>query len=100
PHERDYNVLQKLTYLIMIFGVLPLVIVAGLTMSPGLDSAFPWLLALFGGRQTARKIPFICAPLIVLFGFVHVALVVVSGVWNNIRSMITGRYRVDVEAPH
>jgi len=100
PHERDYNVLQKLTYLIMIFAVLPLIVLAGLTMSPGLDSAFPWLLDLFGGRQTARTIHFICATLIVLFVIVHVVLVVISGVWNNIRSMITGRYRVDVEAPH
>jgi len=100
PHERDYNVLQKLTYLIMIFGVLPLIILAGLAMSPGMDAAFPWLLDLFGGRQTARTIHFICATLIVLFVLVHVALVLVSGVWNNIRSMITGRYRVDAEAPH
>ena len=100
PHERDYNVLQKLTYLIMILGVLPLVILAGLTMSPGMDAAFPWLLDLFGGRQTARTIHFICATLIVLFVVVHVALVLVSGVWNNIRSMITGRYRIDAEAPH
>jgi thiosulfate reductase cytochrome b subunit len=100
PHERDYNVLQKLTYLIMIFGVLPLIILAGLTMSPGMDSAFPWLLDLFGGRQTARTIHFVCATLIVLFVLVHVALVLVSGVWNNIRSMITGRYRIDAEANH
>ncbi len=100
PHERDYNVLQKLTYLVMIFGVLPLIILAGLAMSPGLDAAVPWLLDLFGGRQTARTIHFICATLIVLFVFVHVVLVLISGVWNNIRSMITGRYRIDVEAPH
>jgi thiosulfate reductase cytochrome b subunit len=100
PHERDYNVLQKLIYLIMIFAVLPLVILAGLAMSPGLDAAFPWLVDLFGGRQTARTIHFICATLIVLFVIVHVLLVILSGVWNNIRSMITGRYGIDSEAPH
>ena len=100
PHERDYNVLQKFIYLIMIFGVLPLVILAGLVMSPGLDAAFPWLVDLFGGRQTARTIHFICATLIVLFVIVHVLLVLLSGVWNNIRSMITGNYRIDSEAPH
>jgi thiosulfate reductase cytochrome b subunit len=100
PHERDYNVLQKLTYLVMVVLVLPLIVLAGLTMSPGLDAAFPWLLDLFGGRQTARTIHFICATLIVLFVVVHVALVLISGVWNNLRSMITGRYRIDVEAPH
>jgi thiosulfate reductase cytochrome b subunit len=100
PHERDYNVLQKLTYLVMIFGVLPLVVLAGLAMSPGIDAAFPWLVDLFGGRQTARTIHFICATLIVLFIFVHVVLVLVSGVWNNLRSMVTGRYQVDTEASH
>ena len=100
PHERDYNVLQKLIYLAMIFVVLPLVILAGLAMSPGMDAAFPWLVDLFGGRQTARTIHFICATLIVLFVIVHVLLVLLSGVWNNIRSMITGNYRIDSEASH
>jgi len=100
PHERDYNVLQKLIYLVMIFVVLPLVILAGLAMSPGLNALLPWLVDLFGGRQTARTIHFICATLIVLFVIVHVLLVILSGVWNNIRSMITGNYSIDSEAPH
>jgi thiosulfate reductase cytochrome b subunit len=100
PHERDYNVLQKLIYLIMIFAVLPLIVLAGLVMSPGMDAAFPWLVDLFGGRQTARTIHFICATLIVLFVIVHVLLVILSGVWNNIRSMISGKYSIDSEAPH
>jgi thiosulfate reductase cytochrome b subunit len=95
PHERDYNVLQKLVYLVVIFIILPLLVLAGLAMSPGVDAAFPWLIDVFGGRQTARTIHFICATLVVLFIIVHLILVLVSGVWNNIRSMITGRYRVD-----
>ena len=93
-HGRDYNVLQKLTYLIIVVAVLPLIVLAGTVMSPGLDAAFSWLVPLFGGRQTARTIHFICASLIVLFVVVHVIMVVISGVWNNIRSMITGRYAV------
>ena len=93
-HGRDYNVLQKLTYLIMVVAVLPLIVLAGTVMSPGLDAAFSWLVPLFGGRQTARTIHFICASLIVLFVVVHVIMVLISGVWNNIRSMITGRYAV------
>jgi len=97
PRERDYNVIQKLTYLLIIFIVLPLIVLAGITMSPGLDSAFPGLLDFFGGRQSARTVHFICATLIVLFIVVHVILVLVSGVWNNIRSMITGRYRIDAD---
>jgi thiosulfate reductase cytochrome b subunit len=95
PRERGYNVLQKLSYLIMVIGVLPVVILTGLTMSPGVNAFVPWLVDVFGGRQTARTIHFICATLIVLFVIVHVVLVLVSGVWNNLRSMITGRYRVD-----
>lgn len=100
-HGGDYNVLQKLSYLGMIFFVLPLVILAGLGMSPGVDAAFPWIVDLLGGRQSARTIHFIAATLIVLFVLIHVAMVVVSGVWNNLRSMITGRYAVRAaEKPH
>lgn len=92
---RHYNVLQKLAYLAVIFGLLPLVILSGLTMSPGLDAAFPFLLDLFGGRQSARTVHFLCATGIVLFVLVHVFMVVVSGLWNNLRSMITGRYAIE-----
>jgi thiosulfate reductase cytochrome b subunit len=100
-HGRDYNILQKVTYLGLIFVVLPLVVLTGLTMSPAMDAAFPWLVEVFGGRQTARTIHFICATLIVLFILVHLVMVLISGVGNNLRSMITGRYRVDsAETPH
>ncbi len=97
---KSYNVLQKLAYFGVIFVLLPILILAGLTMSPGMDSAFPWLLDIFGGRQTARTIHFIAATLIVLFVIVHVIMVLLSGVWNNIRSMITGRYRIETEETH
>jgi thiosulfate reductase cytochrome b subunit len=90
-HVRDYNVLQKLAYL-GILVVLAVIVVAGMTMSPGLDTAFPWLVDLFQGRQTARTVHFVAATLIVLFVVVHVVMVLISGVWNNLRSMITGRY--------
>jgi thiosulfate reductase cytochrome b subunit len=69
-------------------------VLTGLTMSPGVDAVFPGLLDLFGGRQSARAIHFICASLIVLFVLVHLAMVLLSGVWNNLRSMITGRYAI------
>ena len=100
-HVREYNVLQKLAYLVIVVVVLPLIVLAGMTMSPGLDSAFPWLVHAFGGRQTARTIHFIVASTIVLFVIVHLVMVLISGVWNNLRSMITGRYEVETEAePH
>ena len=97
-HGRDYNVLQKLTYLAMILVVLPLIVLAGMVMSPGLDAAFPWLVDLLAGRQTAHTIHFIAATAIVLFVLIHVAMVLVSGFWNNMRSMITGRYAIDTKA--
>ncbi len=87
---KRYNVIQKLTYLVLVLGVLPAMVLAGLAMSPGMDAAWPWLTELFGGRQSARSVHFIAAGLIVLFVIVHVALVLVSGVVNNMRGMITG----------
>ena len=94
---KSYNVLQKASYLGVALVLLPLMVATGLTMSPGFDAAAPWLLDLFGGRQSARSIHFLCANLIVLFVVVHLVMVVVSGLWNNIRSMITGRYAIEVE---
>jgi thiosulfate reductase cytochrome b subunit len=85
---RHYNIL-------VIVVLLPVMVLAGLTMSPGLDATFPFLLDLFGGRQSARTIHFIIAWLLVLFTIVHVLMVIVSGVLNNMRSMITGRYVLD-----
>jgi thiosulfate reductase cytochrome b subunit len=96
-HGRDYNVLQKLSYLAMIFVVLPLAVLAGLAMSPAIDAAFPWIVDVLGGRQSARTIHFIAATAIVLFVLVHVAMVLISGVFNNLRSMITGRYATRTE---
>lgn len=91
---KQYNSLQKLTYLAVVLGLLPLMVLTGLTMSPGLDAAFHFLPDIFGGRQSARSIHFICASLLVAFVVVHVAMVLLSGVWNNLRSMVTGRYSI------
>jgi thiosulfate reductase cytochrome b subunit len=92
---RHYNVLQQLSYLIVIFGLLPLMILTGLSMSPQLNADFPWLPALFGGRQSARTVHFITAWSLFAFFAIHVAMVIVSGFWNNMRSMITGRYAIE-----
>jgi thiosulfate reductase cytochrome b subunit len=89
---KRYNVLQKFAYLAVAIVLLPLMLLTGLAMSPGMDAAFPALLDVFGGRQTARTIHFISATAIVLFVVVHLVMVVLSGLWNNLRSMITGRY--------
>jgi thiosulfate reductase cytochrome b subunit len=91
---RRYNVLQKLTYLLVMFALLPLILLMGLGMSPRLDSVSPGWIDFLGGRQAMRTLHFILAWTIVLFVLVHVFEVLVSGVWNNLRSMITGRYAV------
>jgi len=91
---KRYNVLQKLAYLSVIFVLLPLVIVAGWAMSPWLNSIVPGWVDLLGGRQSARTIHFIVAWLLFLFLAVHVFEVIISGFWNHMRSMITGRYRI------
>jgi len=95
---RRYNVLQKLSYLGVAVILLPLMVLTGLTMSPGMNAVAPFLLDLFGGRQSARAIHFITASLVVLFVLVHLGMVLLSGVWNNLRSMITGRYAI--QEPH
>ncbi|WP_122069220.1 cytochrome b/b6 domain-containing protein [Agrobacterium sp. fls2-241-TYG-188a] len=96
---RHYNALQKLTYLAVIVVLLPLMVLTGLTMSPGVDAALPSLVDVFGGRQSARTIHFITASALVIFVIVHVAMVILSGTWNNIRSMITGRYAIQEKGP-
>ena len=94
---KRYNVLQKLTYLAVIFILLPLVILMGIAMSPWMDTVLPGWVDLFGGRQSARTIHFIVAWLLVAFVLIHVFEVVISGLWNHMRSMITGRYRIRME---
>ena len=89
-----YNVLQKLTYGVVVFVLLPVVILTGLTMSPAFNAAWPWMLDLFGGRQSARSIHFLCAAGFALFILVHLLLVLLAGPINEIRSMVTGWFHV------
>jgi thiosulfate reductase cytochrome b subunit len=92
---KRYNALQKLAYFFVIFVLAPLIVLTGLTMSPTMDSAFPELLWVFGGRQSARMIHFICAFSFLGFFIVHIVMVILSGSWNNLRSMITGSYAIE-----
>jgi thiosulfate reductase cytochrome b subunit len=94
-----YNVLQKFAY-IGVLALIILMVLTGLSMSPGVDAFAPVLPALFGGRQSARTVHWICANLIVLFVVVHVVEVFIAGPLNEIGSMITGRYAVRTEAEH
>ena len=94
---KRYNVLQSLAYLVVIFGLLPLVVVAGLAMSPRLDAVYAGWVDLLGGRQSARSLHFIAGAGLLLFTLIHLFEVVVAGVWNEIRSMLTGWYTVPAD---
>lgn len=100
PVDVHYNSLQKLAYLTVIFILIPLAILTGLTMSPGMNAAWGWLVDLFGGRQSARSIHFIAATLITAFIALHLLMVLLAGPVNGIRAMIGGRLRLPVgDAP-
>jgi thiosulfate reductase cytochrome b subunit len=89
-----YNPLQKLAYLGVIFVLAPLAVLTGLSMSPQMDGVLGWWLQFVGGRQSARAIHFIVMSLFVLFTLVHVLMVVYAGPINEMRSMISGRFRI------
>jgi thiosulfate reductase cytochrome b subunit len=92
-HGPRYSVLQKLAYCGVFFVLFPLIVLTGLTMSPGMDAAWPWLLNLFGGRQTARTLHFAAMLILVLFFLIHILMVLAAGPLNELRSIITGWYR-------
>ncbi|MFI4891496.1 MAG: cytochrome b/b6 domain-containing protein [Steroidobacterales bacterium] len=91
---RHYNSLQKIAYAALVLVLAPLVILTGLTMSPGFDAIMPGLTVLFGGRQSARSLHFIAVNLILLFVVAHLGALLAVGVWNELRSMLTGRFRI------
>jgi thiosulfate reductase cytochrome b subunit len=94
---KRYNVLQKLAYAGILFVVAPLIVLTGLAMSPTIDTVFPWLLTIFGGRQAARTIHFLTCFSFVGFIIIHVLQVILTGFFNNVRSMITGWFLVKPE---
>ena len=96
-HTRDYNVLQKLAYAGVLFVLLPLMILTGLSMSPGFNAIAPWLLDVFGGRQTARTLHFVTMALLIGFFIIHMLMILAAGPINELRSIITGWYRLDPE---
>jgi thiosulfate reductase cytochrome b subunit len=88
---QSYNLLQCLTYLLVIFVLLPMAIWTGLAMSPAVVSVFPFLATLCGGQQSARTIHFFVSLLLVVFLAIHIVMVCRAGFMNRMRAMITGR---------
>jgi thiosulfate reductase cytochrome b subunit len=93
--EQSYNVVQRITYLAVIFGLFPLLIWTGFAMSPALTSVFPALVNTLGGHQTARTLHFFVSIALVLFVLVHVAMVWRAGFRRRVGAMITGRMKED-----
>jgi thiosulfate reductase cytochrome b subunit len=92
-----YNLVQKLTYLGVVFLLLPLIIWTGFAMSPAIVSVLPWVVTIFGGQQSARTIHFFAADLLTVFLLVHIAMVYLAGFTSRVRTMITGRNTARVE---
>lgn len=95
---KRYHILQKLAYGGVVLVLVPGIILTGLGMSPGINAAWPWVLDLLGGRSSSRSIHWIFANLIMVFIVVHLLMVLLAGPFNEIRSMFTGKFRVDPEA--
>jgi|SRR5579871_3941675 len=96
PRDRDsevsnrYNVLQRVSYVLVIFGFFPLMISTGLAMSPAVTSVFPDLVTLLGGQQSARTVHFFAGSALLLFLIGHVAMVYRAGFRSRLLPMITG----------
>lgn len=94
---KRYHILQKLAYGGVVFLLIPGIIFTGLAMSPGMNAAWPLLVGATGGRQSARSLHWIFANLMLLFIIVHLLMVMLAGPWNEVRSMITGKFRIKPE---
>lgn len=90
PAGSAFNLLQKYLYILVLFVGLPLMILTGLALSPAMDAAAPWLLDLFGGRQSARSLHFLTAWGLAGFVVLHLAAVLASQPVRQVRDMITG----------
>jgi len=94
----SYNPVQRATYLVVIFGLIPFVIWTGLAMSPAFTAAMPWTVEALGGRQTARTLHLFVSWALVLFVVVHVAMISMAGFRSRMRAMITGRAELREDA--
>lgn len=92
-----FNIFQKLSYALVIFGLIPAMILSGLVLSPTMVAAWPWMLDLVGGRASARSVHFIAASGLVLFIIVHLVLVILAGAWPGVKSMVTGWWTVPAD---
>jgi thiosulfate reductase cytochrome b subunit len=86
----SYNALQRISYIVVIFVLFPLIIWTGLAMAPAFTAVFPFTINLLGGRQSARTLHFMVTVALVLFTCAHVMMIILAGFWSRVRAMITG----------
>jgi thiosulfate reductase cytochrome b subunit len=89
--DSRYGLLQRYSYLTVIFILLPLLVATGLTMSPAVVAAYPFLLKIFFGTQSARTIHFFASVMIELFLIVHVFMIIKTGMKEHMRAMTIGK---------
>lgn len=94
PPHGTYNPLQKAAYTVVLFVFVPLIVLTGLALSPGWDAMTGPLIGFFGGRQFARTWHFTLMALLIGYFLTHMVLVFSTGAWNNLKSMVTGWYRL------
>ena len=86
-----YGIVQRISYGVVLFIAMPLMVITGISMAPAITAAAPFLLDIFGGYQSARTIHFFSFAVLLLFFFVHVAMVFVTGFGRQMRAMILGK---------
>lgn len=87
----QYGLLQKCSYVIVIFVALPLIGITGLAMSPTITASYPFISGIFGGFQSARTLHFFLSIALALFLVVHVVMIVISGFKIQMRAMTIGK---------
>ncbi len=85
-----YNILQRFSYLVVVFLLMPFMFITGFAMSPAITSVFPEIVTVLGGHQSARTLHFFAADLLVVFFFIHLGMVILAGFTKRVRAMITG----------
>ena len=88
--DSTYNVVQRLTYLAVVFAIFPAILWTGLAMSFGVTSVFPILATALGGHQSARTLHFVFVTVLLVFVIVHITMLFLAGFWSNVRAMVTG----------
>jgi DMSO/TMAO reductase YedYZ molybdopterin-dependent catalytic subunit/uncharacterized membrane protein (DUF485 family) len=82
--------LQQLTYAFVVFVLGPAMLLTGIAMSPAIAASAPWYIKVFGGRQVARSLHFLCMAIFAVFVILHVTLVLVVHFRENITNIVLG----------